>query len=68
MFQTTSWESDRFWVVDASIGYRLPKRLGIISVEAKNVFDEDFRFQDTDPANPDIYPKRLILGKITLAF
>jgi tetratricopeptide (TPR) repeat protein len=68
MFQTTSKESDRFWVVDASIGYRLPKRLGIISVEAKNVFDEDFRFQDTDPANPDIYPERLILGKITLAF
>jgi hypothetical protein len=37
-------------------------------VEARNLFDENFRFQDTDPANPDIYPERLILGKITLAF
>jgi hypothetical protein len=66
-FDTINDEDD-FWVVEASIGYRLPKRYGIISVEARNLFDENFRFQDTDPANPDIYPERLILGKITLAF
>jgi len=55
-------------VADATIRYRLPKRYGILSIEAKNLFDESFKFQDADPANPRIYPERLILGKITLAF
>ena len=32
---------DQFWVVDAAISYRLPKRLGLISLEAKNLFDEE---------------------------
>lgn len=59
---------DQFTVVDASISYRLPKRYGIITLEAKNLFDQDFNFQDTDPANPRIYPERLILLKGTLSF
>jgi tetratricopeptide (TPR) repeat protein len=59
---------DRFFVVDASIGYRLPKRWGLISLEARNLFDQRFRFQDTDPANPAIYPERLILARFTLAY
>jgi len=59
---------DQFWVFDASIGYRLPKRWGLITIEAKNLFNEEFNFQDTDPANPRIYPERLILAKFTLAF
>jgi hypothetical protein len=61
-------DDDKFWVVDATIGYRLPNRWGLVSIEARNLFDEEFKFQDTDPANPKIYPERLILGKITLAF
>jgi len=59
---------DQFWVIDASIGYRFPKRWGLITLEARNLFDEEFNFQDTDPANPLIYPDRLILVKITLSF
>jgi len=59
---------DQFWVVDASIRYRLPKRWGLISLEAHNLFNEEFRFQDTDPANPTIYPDCLILTRFTLAF
>jgi hypothetical protein len=61
-------KSDQFWVFDASIGYRLPKRLGIFSITAKNLFNRSFDFQDTDPYNPTIQPKRLILAKLTLAF
>jgi outer membrane receptor protein involved in Fe transport len=60
--------SDHFWVVDAAISYRLPKRWGIITIEARNLFDEDFNFQDTDPANPHIYPDRLVFVKFTLSF
>lgn len=59
---------DQFAVVDASINYRLPKRYGIITLEAKNLFDQNFNFQDTDPANPRIYPERLILLRGTLSF
>ncbi len=59
---------DQFWVVDASIGYRLPKRMGLITLEARNLFDEEFQYQDTDPRNPRVAPERLILGKVTLAF
>ena len=59
---------DHFWVVDASMSYRLSKRKGLISIEVKNLFDKDFNFQDTDPSNPDIYPERVILAKFTLAF
>ncbi|MCK5277078.1 MAG: TonB-dependent receptor, partial [Cyclobacteriaceae bacterium] len=61
-------DSDQFWLVDAVISYRLPKRYGIITVEAKNLLDEEFRFQDIDPSSPEIPPERLILGKITISF
>jgi tetratricopeptide (TPR) repeat protein len=60
-------DSDRFWVVDASLGYRLPKRYGLLSIEAKNLFDKSFKFQDTDHDNPAIQPKRSIFFKFTLA-
>ncbi len=59
---------DRFWIADASISYRLPKRFGTIGVEAKNIFNRKFHFQDTDPGNPRIMPGRLLMFKITLAF
>jgi outer membrane receptor protein involved in Fe transport len=60
--------SDQFWVVDAQISYRIPNRFGLITLVAKNLFDQEFKFQDTDPANPNIYPERVIFAKITLAF
>lgn len=60
--------SDEFWVVDAGLRYRLPNRRGFITVEIKNLFDEEFKFQDTDPANPVIQPDRLIIAGITLSF
>lgn len=59
---------DQFWVFDASISYRLPNGLGLITVGAKNLFDKSFRYQDSDPLNPMIQPSRLVYGKITLAF
>ncbi len=59
---------DDFFVVDAALQYRLPRRWGFLSLEAKNLFDQRFRFQDTDPANPAIAPGRLVLFKFTLAY
>src|SRR5262249_33779211 len=38
---------DDFWTVDAAINYRLPKRYGLITVGATNLFDHKFQFFDT---------------------
>ena len=58
---------DSFWVLDASIGYRLRNRAGVVSVVMNNLLDEKFMFQDSDPENPEIFPERVILLKFTLA-
>jgi len=60
--------SDRFWVVDVMIGYRLPKRLGTVSLEVRNLLDESFLFQDSDPSNPAIFPERMIMGRVALSY
>lgn len=58
--------SDSFWLFDASLGYRLPKRLGFITVGASNLFDRKFKYQDMDPFNPALQPKRMVFGKAIL--
>ncbi|MDQ3774176.1 MAG: TonB-dependent receptor, partial [Pseudomonadota bacterium] len=60
--------SDEFWIVDAAISYRLPKRYGFISVGATNLFDEEFNFFEVDFDNPTIQPTRTVFARVTLAF
>jgi tetratricopeptide (TPR) repeat protein len=60
-------DEDSFWVLDASIRYRLPNRLGTVSLSVNNLLDEEFKFQDSDPENPQILPERVVLVKFTLA-
>jgi tetratricopeptide (TPR) repeat protein len=60
--------SDQFWVLDASIGYRLPKRFGLITLEGRNLLDHHFHYNDNDFGHPTLYPERLILLRLTLAF
>jgi outer membrane receptor protein involved in Fe transport len=64
-----AFESGRsdFWVLDAGISYRLPKRYGIFTIGATNLFDKKFKYQETDIRNPTIQPDRVIFGKITVA-
>ena len=59
---------DNFWLVDAAISYRLPKRYGFITIGAKNLFDEKFQYFDTDRKNPRLQPDRNIFCKLTIAF
>ncbi|WP_319408592.1 FecR domain-containing protein [uncultured Desulfosarcina sp.] len=59
---------DDFWLVDASISFRFPKRYGFLTVGASNLLDESFKYFDTDPENPRIQPARTVFAKITLAF
>ena len=50
------------------LGYRLPKRRGVLSLNVANLFDKDFRYQDIDPENPSVVPERFAYFRFTLAF
>jgi outer membrane receptor protein involved in Fe transport len=63
-----AYGEDRFFVLDAFVGYRLPNRHGLLSLNADNLLDESFQFQDLDPTNPSLFPERLISFRFTLAF
>ena len=59
--------------VDATIGYRFPRRLGIASLSVSNLFDTSFRYQDDSfrefgdrPSIGPYIPDRQIVGRITL--
>ena len=57
---------DTFWLVDAAVSYRLPKRYGFISVGATNLFDESFEYFEIDTNNSRIQPERAAFAKFTL--
>ncbi|MXS83728.1 TonB-dependent receptor [Nitrosomonas oligotropha] len=64
---------DSFNLVDTSVGYRLPRRKGIISLEVKNLFNENFfyrtqNFFTSEPINPRYVPGRTIFFRLTLNF
>jgi tetratricopeptide (TPR) repeat protein len=59
--------SDNFWVVDAAINYRLPKRYGFLTIGVTNLFDKKFQYADTDINNPSIRPQSFAYAKVTLA-
>jgi tetratricopeptide (TPR) repeat protein len=65
--------SDDFFVVDAAVGYRLPKRIGIVSLSVSNLFDNKFKYQDDSfrefqdqPSIGPYIPDRQILARVTL--
>ena len=64
-----------FEILDAMIGYRLPKRSGILSVEGRNLLNEDFFFrninlqQSEQPLYNQRYsPDRTFFVRLTLNF
>ena len=59
---------DDFWVTDATFGFRLPKRRGVLSFNVDNLFDKDFRYQDIDVDNPSVIPERHAYFRFTLSF
>lgn len=58
--------SDSFWLSDARFAYRFPRRLGLVSVGVRNMFDTAVQFQDTDPQHPELYPRRLLYASVSL--
>jgi tetratricopeptide (TPR) repeat protein len=59
---------DQFRIFDAAVGYRLPKRHGSVELGIRNLLDEAFRFQDTDPENPRVFPDRFASLRVLLNF
>jgi outer membrane receptor protein involved in Fe transport len=64
-----SFESgdDDFWLVDAALSYRFPKRFGVFTVGVKNMFDEEFEYFDSDRVNPTVIPDRYFFATVTFA-
>jgi hypothetical protein len=57
-------------MVDAAIGYRLPKRYGFITAGVTNLLDEDegdFKYWEVDRKNSRIQPERQAFIKCTIA-
>ena len=58
---------DDFWLVDAALNFRFPKRLGFFTFGVKNLFDQDFDFFNSDTKNASIQSDRYVFGRVTLA-
>ena len=66
-------DHDEFTLIDAAIGYRLPKRWGVLSLRVTNLFDEDFLYQDDnfrtfEERYARFIPERTVLARIVLDF
>jgi Flp pilus assembly protein TadD len=73
--KTTPFASTAFSLVNTALGYRLPKRRGILSLEVRNLLDKDFRLQDLSFKTSDqfevshtILPGRTFLAHFTMSF
>jgi hypothetical protein len=67
---TTVGQQSDFALLDLSLGYRLPGRHGLISLEVRNLFDRRFGFEDTDfagnPRVPLFQPGRTVMLRFAL--
>jgi tetratricopeptide (TPR) repeat protein len=66
---------DEFEVIDLSFGYRLPKRMGSVSLEIQNAADEEFMYQDDsfrefsdEPSTGPYFPERTAFIRANLVF
>jgi Tfp pilus assembly protein PilF len=74
-FATYGQGQDSFFLVDAAVGYRFPKRRGLVSLGVKNIFDTDFYYQDdsyretsVEASTGPYFPDRTVMGTLTLSF
>ncbi len=70
---SSNGDEENFFLLNAAIGYRFPKRQGIFSIETLNLLDKEFRFQDINfqnstVENPRFIPDRLLLTRFTLNY
>ena len=61
------------WLVDAAIGYRLPHRRGIVSLELNNLLDQEIHWQDdsfrsSEQQNRRFNPERSAMIRLNLNY
>lgn len=61
-------KSDSAWVTDVSLDYRFRRRLGVLSIGAKNMFNKSLDLVETDLANPRVAVGRFVFGRLRLSF
>jgi hypothetical protein len=62
-------DNDSFFVIDAALGFRFPKRVGLVPIEVSNLLDQNFHFPELDPTNPSVnHDERVVLARLTLTF
>jgi hypothetical protein len=64
---------EHFWIFDALLGYRLPKRYGRIVFGVKNLTDKEIQFSEQSlvtglPNIPRFRPERTFFGQIIIDF
>lgn len=62
-----------FMLLDAAVGYRFPNRYGMLSLEAKNLLDKEFKYRDrsfqlNEYRSSDLIPQRLLFVRLSLNF
>jgi tetratricopeptide (TPR) repeat protein len=74
-FASQASGDDSFRIIDLSLGYRLPKRLGAISLVILNATDEEFKYQDDsyrefrdEPSTGPYFPERTATVQVNLVF
>ena len=60
-------------IFDAMLGYRLPRRVGMATIEVNNIFDSSFEYQDQSFRTPELLnqkllPERTVLVRVSLNF
>ncbi|HEY5716954.1 MAG TPA: hypothetical protein VIS52_00555, partial [Motiliproteus sp.] len=64
-FQTEG--GDRFWVIDAALGLRLNRR-SRLTLEALNLTNQRFNYQEMDANSPLFQPERAVQAKFSVVF
>ncbi|MGB5831441.1 MAG: TonB-dependent receptor [Thiohalocapsa sp.] len=70
-FRDRPKQGDSFWTVGAALGYRMPRRRGSILLQARNLFNTDFQYQDdnfrtTEPSDSLWIPARSVFLTLNL--
>jgi len=57
----THVERPKFWTMDAEVGWRLPKRLGFVTLSGTNLTDREFDVYDQSLQEQVIPARRVVL-------
>lgn len=59
---------ERVMLVDAGVRWSLPGRRGFVSIEGRNITDEEFNYQETDPLRLRTLTRRAVVFRVLLDF